>query len=59
MQLHDERATTALAHLYAALVADVSLDLIGSRDTLLVDGRFAHAPVFVQALATLRPIRRS
>jgi sugar (pentulose or hexulose) kinase len=46
---------TAVAHVYAALVADVSLDLIGSRDTLLVDGRFARVPVFVEALARLRP----
>jgi len=46
---------TAVAHLYAALLADVSLDLIGSNDTLLIDGRFAAAPVFVQALANLRP----
>jgi hypothetical protein len=45
----------ALAHLYAAMLADVSLDLIGSHDTLLIDGRFATAPVFVQALANLRP----
>jgi sugar (pentulose or hexulose) kinase len=53
-RLNDERAT-ALAHLYAALVADVSLDLIGSRDVLMVDGRFAQAPIFVQTLAALRP----
>jgi sugar (pentulose or hexulose) kinase len=46
---------TALAHLYAALIADVSLDLIGSNDTLLIDGRFSAAPVFAQALANLRP----
>jgi sugar (pentulose or hexulose) kinase len=46
---------TALAHLYAAMLADVSLDLIGSNDTLLIDGRFSAAPVFVQALASLRP----
>jgi sugar (pentulose or hexulose) kinase len=45
----------ALAHLYTALIADVSLDLIGSSDTLLIDGRFAAAPVFAQALANLRP----
>ena len=45
----------ALAHLYTALIADVSLDLIGSNDTLLIDGRFAAAPVFAQALANLRP----
>ncbi len=41
--------------LYAALVADTSLDLIGSRDRLLVEGRFAEAEVFVRALARLRP----
>jgi sugar (pentulose or hexulose) kinase len=46
---------TALAHLYAAMIADVSLDLIGSRDTLLIDGRFSASPVFAQALANLRP----
>jgi sugar (pentulose or hexulose) kinase len=45
----------ALAHLYAAMLADVSLDLIGSHDMLLIDGRFSAAPVFVQALANLRP----
>ncbi|HWV13422.1 MAG TPA: carbohydrate kinase, partial [Sphingobium sp.] len=41
--------------LYAALVADTMLDLIGSRDRLLVEGRFADADVFVRALASLRP----
>lgn len=41
--------------LYAALVADASLDLIGSRDCLLIEGRFAESAVFVRALATLRP----
>jgi hypothetical protein len=46
--------TTTLAHLYAALLADVSLDLIGSRDVLIIDGRFAHSPVFTRALASLR-----
>lgn len=45
----------AAACLYAALVADASLDLIGSRDQLLVEGRFAEAEVFVRALAALRP----
>ncbi len=42
------------ACLYAALVADTSLDLIGSQDCLLVEGRFAEAEVFVRALASLR-----
>lgn len=48
-----ERRTAAC--LYAALVTDVSLDLIGSRDRLLVEGRFAEAEVIVRALASLRP----
>jgi len=45
----------ALAQLYSAMLADVCLDLIGSHDTLLIDGRFSAAPVFVRALAALRP----
>lgn len=43
------------ACLYAALMADCALDLIGSRERLLVEGRFAEAQVFVRALAALRP----
>lgn len=45
----------AVACLYAALVADTALDLIGASDRLLVEGRFAEAEVFVRALAALRP----
>jgi sugar (pentulose or hexulose) kinase len=45
----------AAACLYAALVADVSLDLIGAKDRLLIEGRFARADVFTRALARLRP----
>ncbi|MFM6933254.1 MAG: carbohydrate kinase, partial [Novosphingobium sp.] len=45
----------AAACLYAALVASTSLDLIGSKGRLLVEGRFAEAEVFVRALASLRP----
>ncbi len=45
----------AVACLYAALVAHTALDLIGSKDRLLVEGRFAEAEVFVRALAALRP----
>ena len=48
----DERVLT---HLYLALMADTSLNLIGSRERLLVEGRFAEDPVFVRALASLRP----
>ncbi|HSM53844.1 MAG TPA: carbohydrate kinase, partial [Erythrobacter sp.] len=48
-------ARRAGACLYAALVANESLDLIGAKNCLLVEGRFAEAEVFVRALASLRP----
>ena len=48
----DKRAATGL---YLALMADTTLDLVGSCDQLLIEGRFAEAQVFVRALATLRP----
>lgn len=48
-------ARRATACLYAALVADVSLDLIGTKERILVEGRFAEAEVFVRGLAALRP----
>jgi sugar (pentulose or hexulose) kinase len=41
--------------LYLAMVADTSLDLIGARERILVEGRFAESEVFVRALASLRP----
>ncbi len=44
-----------LTQLYLAFMANASLDLIGSRDRLLVEGRFAEDPIFVRALASLRP----
>lgn len=51
----DTFARRASAYLYLALVADTSLDLIGARGRILVEGRFAEAQLFVRALATLRP----
>jgi sugar (pentulose or hexulose) kinase len=48
-------ARKAATALYAALVVDQMLDLIGSRDAVLIEGRFARASVFVAALAALRP----
>lgn len=48
-------ARRAAVCLYAALVADVALDLIGARATILIEGRFAEAEVFTRALASLRP----
>jgi sugar (pentulose or hexulose) kinase len=44
----------AAACIYAALVAETSLSLIGTKQILLVEGRFADAEVFVRALASLR-----
>jgi sugar (pentulose or hexulose) kinase len=51
----DRAAATAL---YLALMADEMLDLIGSCDRLLVEGRFAESEAFVGALAALRPEQR-
>jgi sugar (pentulose or hexulose) kinase len=48
-------ARRATACIYAALVAETSLSLIGTKQTLLVEGRFAEADVFVRTLASLRP----
>jgi sugar (pentulose or hexulose) kinase len=49
--VHQQRAAIAL---YAALVADTALDLIGAKERLLIEGRFAGCDLFVRALATLR-----
>jgi len=46
---------SAAVCLYAALLADTALDLIGAKDHLIVEGRFAAATLFVAALAALRP----
>jgi len=54
----DSVARRAAACLYAALVTDAALDWIGACETLLVEGRFAAAEVFVRALAALRPAMR-
>ena len=51
----DWHARRAAVCLYAALVTDVMLDLIGARDRVLIEGRFAEAEVFTRALAALRP----
>jgi sugar (pentulose or hexulose) kinase len=48
----------ALTDLYLALMAHAVLDLIGSRDRLLIEGRFAEAVIFTRALAALRPGQR-
>jgi sugar (pentulose or hexulose) kinase len=48
------RTDTAIG-LYAALMTDASLDLIGARRTVLIEGRFAASELFARALASLRP----
>jgi sugar (pentulose or hexulose) kinase len=53
-----EAPRRAAVSLYAALAADVCLDLIGAKGRLLVEGRFAEAEVFVRGLASLRPRNR-
>lgn len=50
---HDARRSAAC--LYAALMADISLQTIGSRGAILIEGRFAKAHVFARMLASLRP----
>jgi len=47
-------ARAAAAALYAALMLDTSLELIGSRDLLIVEGRFASSELYTRSLATLR-----
>jgi sugar (pentulose or hexulose) kinase len=54
-QPEDWFARRAAVCLYAAMVTNVSLDLIGARRAILIEGRFAEAEVFVRALASLRP----
>jgi sugar (pentulose or hexulose) kinase len=41
--------------LYVALLSDTALDLIGAKDHLIVEGRFAASTLLVSALAALRP----
>ena len=50
-----ERAVRLAAScVYAALVMDSALALIDAAGSILIEGRFADAQVFVRALASLR-----
>lgn len=51
----DPRDPWVVASLYLAMVTDTALDLIGSTDRLLIEGRFAGDSLLVRALAALRP----
>ena len=46
---------SSIAALYCALMCDQSLDAIGSRARIIIDGPFAENPVFLAILAALRP----
>jgi sugar (pentulose or hexulose) kinase len=50
----DPGSRRAALELYLALMSNVALDLIGSRDRIVVEGRFAEAELFVRGLASLR-----
>jgi len=49
----EERAS--IAALYCALMCDQSLEAIGSKARIIVDGPFVENPVFLSILAALRP----
>jgi sugar (pentulose or hexulose) kinase len=48
-------ARRAAVCLYAAMVTETCLSLVGANDAVLIEGRFAEAEVFTRALASLRP----
>lgn len=54
----DASESGAAIGLYAALMCDVGLDLIGANGPVLIDGRFSRCDVFTRALASLRPDAR-
>lgn len=50
----DRISRRAVAGLYLALMADSALSLIGARERIVIEGRFAADPVFTRALRSLR-----
>lgn len=48
-------AQVACIALYCALMTNAMLELIGTRERVLIEGRFAEFELYVSALATLRP----
>jgi len=50
----DPQERRAALELYLALMSNVALELIGSKDRIVVEGRFAEAELFVRGLAALR-----
>ena len=54
-QVETAEERSSIAALYCALMCDQSLDAIGSRARIIIDGPFAENPVFLAILAGLRP----
>lgn len=50
----DHAQRRAAVGLYAALTANASLDLLGTCERILVEGRFAEAEIIVRSLASLK-----
>jgi len=44
-----------VAHLYLAMVTNELLSLIGTKNKLLIEGRFSSSEIFTRSIATLRP----
>lgn len=53
--VENAEARSSIAALYCALMCDQSLDAIGSKARIIIDGPFAENPVFLSILAALRP----
>jgi sugar (pentulose or hexulose) kinase len=51
----DQLGRRAAAGLYLALMLDTCLDLIGTRELVVIGGRFQSDPIFTRTLAALRP----
>jgi L-fuculokinase len=57
-QSADEPQRATLAALYTALVTNRCLDLLGSREGIVVEGPFAENVIYRRVLAALRPDQR-
>ena len=51
----DDRTRAAAALLYVALMSSLTLDAIGSRGPIVIDGGFAATPFYPDLIAALRP----
>lgn len=55
LDLDNLQARRGVAVLYIALCADLGLELMGSKSTVIVDGSFAKNKLFINILSLLRP----